>query len=175
MFNFAVFYNEHFPKIRDYAQTFGLQRADSEDVSQGVLINLWQKIQDGRANPLDQGINGYLYKLARWRITDKSRTKAIYSRDHMAIGKENDLDELPYEEKPYDHRLEILDKAARHVRTLVSKNEFEYFRAQTFDGKDAEEMLQTYSIKKSHAYLTKHRVGRKVIDVAKKLLTSCGG
>lgn len=170
MFNFSEFYNEYFPKIRDYAQTFGLQRTDSEDVSQGVLINIWQKIQDGRANPLDEGINGYLYKLARWRITDKSRTKAIYSRDHMAIGKENDLDELPYEEKPYDARLEILDKATRHVKTLVSRNEFEYFRAQTFDGKDADEMFRTYGIKKSHAYLVKCRIGQKVVAVAKNLL-----
>lgn len=170
MFNFSEFYNEHFPKIRDYAQTFGLQRVDSEDVSQGVLVNVWQKIQDGRANPLDEGINGYLYKLARWRITDKSRTKAIYSRDHMAIGKENDIDELPYEEKPYDYRLEILDKAARHVKNLSKKKEFEYFRAQTFDGKDADEMFKIYGIKKSYAYLVKCRIGQKVVAVAKNLL-----
>jgi len=180
MFNFDAIYKEHFPKIRDLAFTYGLQLADCEDISQDVLNGFWQKTQDGRANPNDQGVLGYLYKLAKWRIVDKGRKNVARLKDHMGIGPENDLNELtreqligePTEEERQNKKWQkqILIRATKRIKPLVSKKYFNCFVAQVFEEKHASEMLSLYGVKIDNAYLARHRVGQKVIAAAKEMV-----
>lgn len=171
MFNFDVFYKNNFPRIRGYAYTFGLQRSDCEDVSQEVLTDFWHKIEDGRANPSDEGVHGYLNKLARWRITDKARKNYNLQKNYDQIGEENNLDELPSKMEQDDWRIDFLKKAARNTKSKIKPREYKYFYEMTFEGKTSEDICNTYGIKKAYAYLTKHRVGNKVIETAKQLLS----
>lgn len=174
MFDFTPFFKENFPKVREFARTFGLQNADCEDVSQDVMKSVWEKVQSGRADPLDPGINGYIFQLARWRITDKTRSNFCRNKEISQVGDENNLDELPAPKVDETWKTELLVKATKSIKSSVSKNYYKYFIAQFFGGKDADEMLKVYGIKKSHAYLAKHRVGHKVIAAAKEIIKANG-
>lgn len=171
MFNFDPFYKEHFPKIRDYARIHGLQIADCEDISQDILHGFWRKIQDGRANPNDQGVLKYLYKLAKWRIVDKARKNITHNKNYDQVGPENDLDELIKEESENQSwKREILWRATKQIKPLVTTKYYNCFVAQVFEDKHPKEMLNLYGVKIANAYLARHRVGQKVIAAAKELI-----
>lgn len=175
MFNFDPFYKEHFPKIRDYAYTHGLQIVDCEDISQDILYNFWKKIQDGRANPNDQGILKYLYKLAKWRIVDKNRKNTTRTKNFKTVVDGNNMDELIKDEdlrseENQSWKKQILWLATNQIKPLVTQKYFNCFVAQVFENKHPNEMLNLYGVKVANAYLARHRVGQKVIAAAKEMV-----
>ncbi len=171
MFDFTSFYRQNFQRIKSYAATFSLQSVDCEDITQEIFKELWKKIDDGRADPEDENFLGYVNKLAKWRIIDKYRRHKLATKDFKQIGEENNLDELSItEELDREWKQEVVQKALKQVKPLVSKLYYKYFVEQVFEMKDAEQMFTEYGVKKSHSYLAKCRVGQKVVAAAKELI-----
>jgi DNA-directed RNA polymerase specialized sigma24 family protein len=169
MFNLTTFFTENNPSLLSFAQSFGLQKADCEDIVSMIWMEFYQKIQTGKVD-LTQNIKGYLYRLARWRVTDGMQKTFAYHKEITQVGEENNMDELAAEKIDDSWKRELLQRATKRVKGQVSPKYYFFFVEQTFNGKKADDLVREHGITHATAHLAKHRVGLKVAEAAKELL-----
>lgn len=176
MFNLTSFLSESLQNVKNMAKSSDLSEHDSEDVAALVVADFYKKYQQGRIN-VENNPQGFLAKLARWRITDKARRNIKKSQIFSQIGEENNLDELS--EKTDDsqtkHRLKIIKSALKLVyknkkerKSQCSDRDCEIFRQTIFESKSAEEIADSLKTTKQVVYLARHRVGAKIKEEIEK-------
>ena len=171
MFDFLSFYREQNPRVISLALSCGLQHADCEDIASIVWIEFDKKLQEGKINH-SENISGYLFNIARWRITDSARKIKTRTKDQSLSGEENDMDLLPAREVlDTSWKKELILRAANSIKNDVNEKHHQLFIEQVFRGKTAGQVAKETGLKESNVYLAKHRIGKKVIEKAKELLT----
>lgn len=173
MFNLDSFLEKNLPILKGLARHYNFSVHDAEDLAANVLLDFVKKYRAGRIDT-SKNPTGYLNNLARWRITDKAREHIRAAKNFSQIGENNDLDELISAEK--QDQSEILDLAFEEVKKIKHKRKHgfanrdcEIFKAAVFEGLSAEEIAQKMNTTTSTVYLSKHRVGKMVIKIAKEL------
>lgn len=69
------FYELYRRQVHGFARRFGLTNEEAEEVTQDVFIRVGNTIQDFESNPEKGSFRGWLMNLARWRATDKLRSR----------------------------------------------------------------------------------------------------
>lgn len=173
MFNIDSFIKENLSKAKKYAEAYGLGVEDAEDLAQIVLSDFFVKYSQNRINVNDNP-TGYLYNLLRWRVIDKFRKNKIFAKNHVTIGENNNLDELTAQNTDNKWKKELLIKATTEIKNEVNPKYYKLFIEQAIKNESAAFSAKKYNTTIPVAHLAKHRVGKKVILAAKKILKENG-
>lgn len=173
MFNIESFIKENLSKAKKYAEAYGLGTQDAEDLAQIVLSDFFVKYSQNRIN-VNYNPTGYLYNLLRWRITDKFRKNKIFAKNHVTIGEDNNLDELTTQNTDNKWKKELLIKATAEIKNEVNPKYYKLFIEQAIKNESAAFSAKKYNTTIPVAHLAKHRVGKKVILAAKRILKENG-
>jgi RNA polymerase sigma factor (sigma-70 family) len=152
---FAVRYRA---KIKSWCLRNGLQEAEAEDVSQGILLLIRDKIQS------------YDQEKGRFRHRLKTITYHCcidFFRQEKTRRFQSLLDNIPAREdleRELDDqaRTEALRVALEEARAGVTPRDWHIFEEMTFRKRSADELAREHGITRAAVYMAKHRVLEKV-------------
>jgi RNA polymerase sigma factor (sigma-70 family) len=147
--------------IQGWCRHWGLQEADSQDVSQDVLLKLVRAMQAFRYDPT-QRFRGWLKTVAHhaWQDLARSRKQvgaggnpaagdplqSLAARDDLAV----------WVEKAYEQ--ELLERALQRVRPRVQPRTWDAFRLTAFDGLAGTEVATKLGMAVTSVYKAKSNV-----------------
>lgn len=164
--NFEKLYAKKYKDLVGFGIVNGLQKQDAEDFVQGVFLELYKKFLAGEVDA-SQNVEAFLFRLAKWRMTDKFQQLSSDKIRFKEIGESNDLDDLPEKEKS-GRDYELLQKAILLAEKTTRPKKFCYWREQ-MNGANAYDLYKKYGISRATAYLAKSRVSKKIVELAKTL------
>ena len=148
----------------------GLSEADSKDLAQNVLIDFWKRFSSG---VLDQNknVDSYLFRRAKWRMTDYFRRNKESAERHELVGEENNLDILEgkSDKNLVAYQWQVVNQAIKSLKNEILPRHLEFFVKRTILGEETSEIAKTHNTNASSVYLSKHRVMKRVIKAAKQL------
>jgi RNA polymerase sigma factor (sigma-70 family) len=71
------FYNLYRKLVYGYARKSGLSHEEAEEVTNDVFVRVANTIHEFESNPEKGPFRGWLLNLARWRVTDKFRSRGV--------------------------------------------------------------------------------------------------
>jgi RNA polymerase sigma factor (sigma-70 family) len=71
------FYNLYRKLVYGYARKSGLSHEEAEEVTNDVFVRVANTIHEFESNPEKGPFRGWLLNLARWRVTDKFRSRPV--------------------------------------------------------------------------------------------------
>jgi RNA polymerase sigma-70 factor (ECF subfamily) len=155
-----------------WCQKWGLQKADAEDVTQNVMIELARQMQ---SFVYDRGgsFRGWLRTIAyrSWiHFVDERRRKGHQTASldlericSPAAGE----DFLAQLEKESDR--ELLERATSLVRLRVEPHTWEAFRLTAVDGKSGAETAETLGMKPGAVFVARSKVQRMLRETVRRL------
>lgn len=173
MFNIESFIKEKYAQILSFVESSGMSRHDAEDATQDIFVSLNSKYNAGAIDP-NKCLSAYLYQLTRWRIIDKFRRIKTLTKDIIEIGDDNNLDELAAQNIDNEWKKQLLIKAAAEIKNEVNPKYHKLFIEQAINNESAAFSAEKYNTTIPVAHLAKHRVGKKVILAARKILKENG-
>jgi RNA polymerase sigma factor (sigma-70 family) len=164
--SWAEFVRLYGPAIRGWLTHWGLQEADSQDVTQNVLLRLTAKLPQFKYDP-SRSFRGWLKTLTHHAWHDFV-TEAGYR--NRGSGDTSILDQLQSVaaredltarvEAEFDK--ELLEVAMARARERVAANTWEAFKLSALDGIVPQEVADKLGVRVSQVYLAKHRVQKLV-------------
>src|SRR4051794_14003852 len=166
---FVEHYGRH---IYRWCRQWGLQVADSEDVTQEILLKLGRKLRDFAYDP-DSSFRGWLKTVAHhaWRdfVDERKGTRAF------AGGQISDLlesveareDLIHKLEEAFDH--ELLETAKIQVRLRVAPHTWEAFQLVAIEGRPAAEVAANLHMQIAMVYVAKSKVQKMLQEEIQKL------
>lgn len=159
--NFEKLYSKKYKDLVGFGIVNGLQKQDAEDFVQGVFLELYKKFLAGEVDA-SQNVEAFLFRLAKWRMTDKFQQLSSAKIRFKEIGEFNDLDNLPAKD---GRDYEPLEKAILLAEKTTRPKTFRYWREQ-INGANAYDLYKKYGISRATAYLAKSRVSKKIVELA---------
>jgi RNA polymerase sigma factor (sigma-70 family) len=165
--SWAEFVRVYGPAIRGWLLHWGLQDADTQDVTQNVLLRLTAKLPQFRYDP-SKSFRGWLKTLTHhaWHdfVTEAgyrtrgsgdtsvlNQLQSIEAREDLAARVEATFDK------------ELLDMALTRARTRVADATWEAFKLSALDGVSPQAVADRLGVRVSQVYLAKHRL-RKLVQ-----------
>jgi RNA polymerase sigma-70 factor (ECF subfamily) len=150
--------------VLGWCKKWGLQNADANDVTQKVLLKLFDHMKGFQYDPAGS-FRGWLKK-----VTYHTWAKYRESRQNMPVGSENihaalesleARDDLAVRiEQEYDR--ELLDLAMIQVAKRVESHTWEAFRLLAIEGKSGAEVAKALNIRVATAYVARSKVQRMI-------------
>jgi RNA polymerase sigma-70 factor (ECF subfamily) len=155
------FVRRYGPHLHRWCRTWGLQEADTEDVTQNVLVKLARRLRDFRYDGA-QSFRGYLKTLAHYAccdlLADRQRSAGTgdsqVSQQLNSLEARDDLGRRLAEE--FD--LELLERAKQEVRDLVKPQTWEAFRLTAEDGLSGAEASERLNMSVAAVFKARSRV-----------------
>jgi RNA polymerase sigma-70 factor (ECF subfamily) len=154
----ATFVRSYAPLIAGWCRHWGLKEADSDDVSQEVLLRLLRRLRTFEYDPA-RSFRGWLRTLTHhaWSdfldaerhhkaIADSELLRSLEARDDLLARLEGQFDR------------ELLEEAMSRVRPRVKPHTWEAFRLTELEGLTAEAAAQQLGIRVTAAFKAKSRV-----------------
>jgi RNA polymerase sigma factor (sigma-70 family) len=167
------FVQHYGPKVLLWCRHWGLQRADAEDVSQDVLLEVARKMQTFRYDPA-RSFRAWLKTLAhgawcewlerRSRQPQGSGDSRVLDLLQTAAARDDLLRKL---EEGYE--AELLEAAGVRVRLRVGPRSWEAFRLLAFEGKSGTEAAAQLNMKVGAVFMAKSRVQKMLREEILKL------
>jgi RNA polymerase sigma-70 factor (ECF subfamily) len=162
-------------RIYQWCRGWGLQEVDAQNVTQEVLIKLFQNLRDFVYDPSRGRFRGFLKRVAHnvWQDYLASQrlpgaTAPGGSDAQEALGAQatrSDLAEALAE--AFD--LELLDEAKARVRRQVSERDWQIFQALALDGRSGAEVAAEQDMSVAAVFMVRSRVQQKLRDVVQAL------
>lgn len=176
--SWAEFVRFYGPIIRGWLVHWGLQEADSQDVTQNVLLRLTAKLPQFKYDP-SRSFRGWLKTLTHhaWHdfVTEAGyrnrgsgdtsildQLQSVAAREDLAARVEASFDK------------ELLEVALLRVKERVAPNTWEAFRLAALDGVPPQQVADRLGVRVSQVYLAKHRVQKLVQEEIKAVETGEG-
>jgi RNA polymerase sigma-70 factor (ECF subfamily) len=164
--SWAEFVRLYGPVIRGWLVHWGLQEADSQDVTQNVLLRLTAKLPQFKYDP-SKSFRGWLKTLTHhaWHdfVTEAGyrnrgsgdtsvldQLQSIAAREDLAARMEATFDK------------ELLEAALARARDRVAPTTWEAFKLAALDGVAPQQVADRLGVRVSQVYLAKHRVQKLV-------------
>jgi RNA polymerase sigma factor (sigma-70 family) len=166
---FVEHYGRH---IYRWCRQWGLQNADTEDVTQEILLKLARKLRDFAYDP-KSSFRGWLKTIAHhaWRdfVDEKRGTRAVagdqvFERLQSIEAREDLIQRL---EEAFDH--ELLEAAKTQVRLRVAPHTWEAFRLVAIEGLPAAEVAANVHMQVAMVYVAKSKVQKMLQEEIQKL------
>ncbi|HOW69518.1 MAG TPA: sigma-70 family RNA polymerase sigma factor [Phycisphaerae bacterium] len=162
------FYRIYTPMLCNFARRLGLSDADTDDLSQEVLMIAHRSLRDSLYDPNRGSFRKYLYGIAHRQALATFRARGRRTRVQSVTPESgvNLLDQLE------DHRSEetvreiwdqewryaMLDEALRHVRSEVGEKPYQSFTLFAIDRRPVQEVADQVGIAVASVYVYKSRV-----------------
>jgi RNA polymerase sigma-70 factor (ECF subfamily) len=168
-----VFVDRYGRHIYRWCRQWKLQDADAEDVTQGILMRLAQKLRDFTYEPT-RSFRGWLKTVTHhaWRnfMDSPRRTRAAAGGDQVweLLGSlEARADLIRRLQEAFDH--ELLEAAKLRVRLRVAPHTWEAFRLVAFERLPVAEIAATLHMEVAMVYVAKSKVQRMLQEEIQKL------
>jgi RNA polymerase sigma factor (sigma-70 family) len=169
----AEFVEHYGTKIFLWCRKWGLQEADSQDVTQNVLLKLADKIRTFQYDP-SRSFRAWLKTLTHHAWSDflESRQRpGLGSGDSriadMLHSLEARADLVKQLEAEFDR--ELLEEAMARVRLRVAPQTWEAFRLTALEGLSGAEAAQKIPMKVAQVFVAKRRVQKMLSEEVAKL------
>jgi RNA polymerase sigma factor (sigma-70 family) len=168
---FVDHYGRH---IYRWCRQWGLQNADTEDVTQDILLKLARKLRDFAYDPKGS-FRGWLKTVAHhaWRdFVDSHRSERAAAEEHtwerlQSLEAREDL--IQRLEAAFD--FELLEAAKVQVQLRVAPHTWEAFRQTAFEGLPVSEVAANVHMQVAMVYVAKSKVQRMLQEEIRKLET----
>jgi RNA polymerase sigma factor (sigma-70 family) len=179
------FYELYCRLVRGVALKAGLRREEAEEVVQETMASVSRHIQEFEANPARGSLRGWLLQMARWRISDQFRKRLPVSAGNRGASdgtartatvervpnwREVDLEGLCDAE--WQEKLE--EEAFKELQLEVSAEHYQIFHLLVVARKSPWEVAKMVGRSRAEVYLVKHRVGRALKKIVKRLEEKLG-
>jgi RNA polymerase sigma-70 factor (ECF subfamily) len=166
------FVQRYRPRIYGYGLEFGLQPADTEDVTQAVLLKLLARMRNFRYDA-SQSFRAWLKTVTRHALCDfLAKRRREQGSGDSAVAR---LLENVQAREGLITRLEagfdqgLLEEALRRVQGRVPGHYWEVFRLTALEGLSGAEAAARLGVKDSTVYMVKSRVQKQVRDEINQL------
>jgi RNA polymerase sigma factor (sigma-70 family) len=160
-------------QIGRWCQRWGLQEADTQDVTQTVLARLSQKLRTFQYDP-QRSFRAYLKTLTRyaWRDLQENQRHAGAARGGSQLlmvlqSVEAREDLLKHLHQEFDQ--ELLEEATERVRLRVEPHTWEAFRLTALEGQSGTEAAQHLGIKVATVFKAKSKVQKMLQEEIQRL------
>jgi len=154
--------------LNNFVRRLGLPDAESDDVTQEVLLVAQRALQDGGYDPGKGRFRRWLYGVAKKRTLTAMRNRARRTRT-QAVASDGGVDFLSQiEDKSNDEsmkeiwqqewRYALLDEALRHVQEDISEKVFQAFTLYAVEQWPVNKVAQQLDIAPASVYVYKTRV-----------------
>jgi len=162
------FYRIYSGLVTRFARRMGLSDADSEDVTQEVLLLAQKSLQTGAYDPAKGRFRQWLYGIARRRALVAMRARCRRTRAQWVPGPDGTdlverLEDKHGEEAhrqfwEQEWRYALLDEALRYVERDVGEKAFQAFNLLALQNWPVEQVAAELGIAPASVYVYKHRV-----------------
>jgi len=162
------FYRIYAPMLRHFARRMGLSGADTEDVTQEVLMAAHRSLQENVYDPSKGQFRAWLYGIARRQSlaalrARRRRTRMQHLPDDDGVDLLTQLQDQHSEEAVQEiwrqeWRYALLDEALRHIRSEVGEKPFAAFTRYAIERLPAPDVADQLGIARSSVYVYKGRV-----------------
>ncbi|HEX3147924.1 MAG TPA: sigma-70 family RNA polymerase sigma factor [Gemmataceae bacterium] len=168
----AQFAERYGRKIYGWCRTWNLQEADAEDITQGVLLKLAEKMRAFEYDPT-RSFRAWLKTITRhaWLDTGSARKAAVAAGGShalellQAVEAREDLVERLGEE--FDR--ELLDEAMTRVRCRVVPRTWEAFERTALRGESGAEVAKAVGMKVATVFVARSKVQKMLQEELAKL------
>ncbi len=167
------FVDHYGPKIMGWCQKWNLQEADSQDVTQNVLLKLAEKLRDFTYDP-SRSFRAWLKTVAQHACSDflQSRMRPGLGSGDSQVGQflnnaEAHQDLVKHLEEEFDR--EILDEAMHRVRLRVAPQTWKAFWLTAWEGLSGADAAERIPMQVAQVYVAKRRVQKMLQDEVAKL------
>lgn len=164
----GCFYRIYAPMLRHFARRLGLSDADTEDVTQEVLMAAHRSLQEGVYDPNKGRFRAWLYGIARRQSlavlrARRRRTRAQLPDDEDGVDLLTQLQDTHSEDAVQEiwrqeWRYALLDEALRHIRSEVGEKPFAAFMHYAIERRPVQNVADLLGIAPSSVYVYKSRV-----------------
>jgi RNA polymerase sigma factor (sigma-70 family) len=161
------------PKIRGWCKRWGLQEADSEDVTQDVLLRMAQRMRTFTYDPA-RSFRGWLHT-----VTKNALAEFLSHRKRQCAGSGDDrvlelLESVPAREDLLDRLKdqfdsEMLAEAFARAQARVGPHTWKAFQLMTRDGLSGEEVARQLGMNVASVFKAKSRVLEHLREELKRL------
>jgi len=174
------FYRIYAPMLRHFARRLGLSDADTEDVTQEVLMAAHRSLTESIYDPGKGRFRAWLYGIARRQSLAALRARSRRTRAQHVLADEDGVDllmqlqdthgeEAAQEIWRQEWRYALLDEALRHIRGEVGENAFAAFMQFAIERRPAQEVAERLGSAPASVYVYKGRV----LDAVRKWVEQC--
>jgi RNA polymerase sigma-70 factor (ECF subfamily) len=183
--SWRTFYQLYRGVIMGVARKAGLREDEAEVALQETMASISKKIGEFEANPGRGSFHAWLFKLAGWRIKDQVKRRLPVGRAGPQASYETSqtptVERIPDPRGPEIDALfepgwreQLLKQAMSQLEVEVSAPQYQAFHLLTAQGKSVAEAAQLLGKSRAQVYLVKHRVGKVLRRIVKRLEQQMG-
>ena len=151
------------PLVHAYALRSGLTPEEAEELTQDLLLEMAERLRQGEYDPARSSFRGWLFRLARWRITNQFRQRhgghisleqlqADEALESAALHGESAKDVWNEE-----WRRVWLELALDRLREHMNPKHWPVLHALVWHGQTVEQVARTHNLSRAAIYLIKLR------------------
>jgi RNA polymerase sigma-70 factor (ECF subfamily) len=173
------FFDRYWRLVYGLAIKSGLTEPEAEEVVQETMVAISRNLDEYEYRPQECSFKGWMFKMARWRITDQIRKRPpdfISSTCRTSEGTATvervpdrtaaaQLDQYWNEE----WQKNLLDIAVARVKQKVSIKEFQIFDLYVLKEWPVREVGKMLHVSAAHVYVAKHRISGLLKKEIRKL------
>jgi RNA polymerase sigma-70 factor (ECF subfamily) len=158
--------------IVSFAQRYGFDRSEADDLAQDILIAFAEGYRKGAYDPTKGRLSSWLFGIAYRQIANRRRKRAVEAKKRDARG-DTFLVELPADAEAsrlWDAEWEkaVLENCLRQVRIEVNVNTYRAFELVVRQGRSADEAADELRVSRNAVYVAKHRVLKRLNELVMK-------
>lgn len=175
--SWSEFFHTYERLVRGLARRRGLTEHEAEDVAQEVFRRLARTLPEFERGERPGSFRNWLGRLTRWRAEDKLRERARVPRpvgDFETDDGPDMVERLPapsegddgFEAEARQHLLDVLFK---RLEATVPPRDLQVFQLVALEGMDPDAVARMFHLTRSHVYVLKHRIVKKLREEAARL------
>jgi len=160
------------PLIHGFARKHGLQEADAANLTQEVLLIVYQAAR--KYDPDRGSFRGWLFTVVRNKMLNLLDSQRRHGQGTGDTGTQAVLEQQPAPEEPeqlwnQEHERRLFQWASETVRKKVKEKTWQAFWQTTVEGKKAEEVARTLGMTIAAVRLAKSHVMARLKDEIRRL------
>lgn len=163
---FALNYGK---RIYTWCRRWNLQEADTEDVTQGLLVNIPTKMRSFQYDPKVGSFRAWLKTVVRHALADFVRARQKLGKTSHAALESVEAEQDLIKELDERFERELLEEAMARVELRVSKPTWEAFRLTAIEQQSGKQAADSLKIPVAHVYVYKQRVQEMLKEEIRQL------
>jgi RNA polymerase sigma factor (sigma-70 family) len=165
----GAFAQNYGKRIYAWCKRWNLQEADTEDVTQGLLVTIPQKMRSFHYDPKIGSFRAWLKTVVRHALTDFVRARERQGKTSYAALESVEAERDLIQELDERFEREMLEEAMARVELRVNKPTWEAFRLTAIEQQSGKDAAAALKVPVAHVYVYKQRVQEMLKEEIRKL------